>query len=333
MLGTSSSMREIFAVVERTAPTDLTVLITGETGTGKELVARAIHESSGQRAAQPFVVLDCASIPATLIESALFGHERGAFTGADQRRSGHFEQANGGTIFLDEIGELDLSLQPRLLRVLERKEVRRVGASEPISVDARILAATNRDLRAAVQAGTFREDLYYRLSTVLITLPPLRARRHDIPLLAQHFLDVIAHRRGLGLSFLDDAWSHLRSYSWPGNVRELRNVVERAAELAVESTIGVEDLRLSAPRALIGTGLTPTTTSSVPAEVTLPEVAVGLEMHFKQAKQCIVEAFEAAYLRALLAHHKGNITHAARGAGLTRHHLRDLIRRYQAAGA
>ncbi|HEX8951260.1 MAG TPA: sigma 54-interacting transcriptional regulator [Polyangia bacterium] len=229
LLGRSVAMRELFALLDRVAPTDASVLIEGETGTGKERVARALHARS-TRAARPFAVFDCAAVPPTLIEAELFGHERGAFTGATERRAGVFERADGGTVFLDELGELALELQPKLLRVLESNEVFRVGASKPTPIDARIVAATNRDLGARIGEGQFREDLYYRLAVVTVRIPPLRERRDDIPLLASHFAreHVFAGEKSAPAPGWEAIFDFMTGYDWPGNVRELRNVVERA---------------------------------------------------------------------------------------------------------
>ncbi len=226
MLSRDPGMRAVFDLVERVAPSDVAVTILGETGTGKELVARAIHALSGRREA-PFIAVNCSAIAETLIESELFGHEKGAFTGADRLRKGAFEEANGGTIFLDEIGELPLDLQPKLLRTLELGEVKRVGASRPITVSVRIVAATHRDLRAQVRAGKFREDLFYRLCVVPVTVPPLRQRRGDVRALAEAFLDRAAPR-ALAVRWSEEALKRLEDYDWPGNVRQLRNVVLRA---------------------------------------------------------------------------------------------------------
>ncbi|HBQ12439.1 MAG TPA: sigma-54-dependent Fis family transcriptional regulator, partial [Myxococcales bacterium] len=224
IIGKSVRMREIFATLQKIAPTELTVLVRGETGTGKELIARAVHSAS-RRADGPLVVQDCSAIPKDLIESTLFGHERGAFTGATDRHRGSFEQADGGTIFLDEIGELDLNLQPKLLRVLENREIKRVGGDRQIPVNVRVVAATNRDLRAMVNEGTFREDLYYRLSVVQLELPPLKERPEDISLLAEHFLADVSRRRypdgEATLSIAPEAMRRLMAYAWPGNIREL----------------------------------------------------------------------------------------------------------------
>jgi DNA-binding NtrC family response regulator len=226
MISRDPAMRQVFELVERVAPSDAAVTILGETGTGKELVARALHARS-TRHDGPFVPVNCSAIAESLIESELFGHEKGAFSGADRMRKGAFEEADRGTIFLDEIGELPLDLQPKLLRVLELGEVKRVGASRPITVNVRILAATHRDLRAAVRAGKFREDLYYRLCVVPVTVPPLRARKGDVRALAEGFLER-ASPRGLVLRWSPEALQKLEGYDWPGNVRQLRNVVQRA---------------------------------------------------------------------------------------------------------
>jgi DNA-binding NtrC family response regulator/pSer/pThr/pTyr-binding forkhead associated (FHA) protein len=226
MLASDPAMRQVFELVERVAPSSAPVTILGETGVGKELVARALHSRSERRAG-PFIPVNCSAIAETLIESELFGHEKGAFSGAERLRKGAFEEAHGGTIFLDEVGELPLDLQPKLLRVLELGEVKRVGASRPIQTDARIVAATHRDLRAAVRAGKFREDLFYRLCVVPISVPPLRARRSDVRALAELFLHASAPR-GLPLRWTEDALRRLDGYDWPGNVRQLRNVVQRA---------------------------------------------------------------------------------------------------------
>jgi transcriptional regulator with GAF, ATPase, and Fis domain len=235
LIGRSVGMRELFEVLGRVSPTEAPVLIEGETGTGKELVARAIHTRS-RRAARPFVVFDCGAVPPTLIESELFGHEKGAFTGAAERRAGVFERAEGGTVFLDEMGELAVELQPKLLRVLESGELSRVGGSDPVKVDVRVLAATNRDLERLIAEGRFRADLYYRLAVIRVRVPPLRERRDDVPLLAAHFARnlIYAGPRSDGLAggALETIFDFLSAHDWPGNVRELRNVVERAIILA-----------------------------------------------------------------------------------------------------
>ena len=349
VLGGSPAMREIFAYLEKIAPTDLTCLVTGETGTGKEMVARAIHNASHRRN-RPFVVLDCGSIPRELIESTLFGHEKGSFTGAVGQQIGCFEQASGGTIFLDEIGELELSLQPKLLRVLEQREIKRVGGDRQIKVDVRVVAATNRDLREEVNRSQFREDLYFRLSVVNVELPPLRERREDIPSLAHHFLREVAARRGLAMSFSQETLAALMTHAWPGNVREMRNVVERAAALTDEPILTRADLMfgremgpsvlvshdlaqagaVAAQRAAAALGGVELPVQSGPATFDPGLLRGGLA--FKQTKQSVVDAFEVAYLQALMARNEGNITRASQEAGLTRYHLRELLKRHGLKG-
>jgi transcriptional regulator with GAF, ATPase, and Fis domain len=350
VIGGSAAMREIFATLEKVSPSELTVMITGETGTGKELIARGIHNASSRKS-KPFVVLDCGAIPRDLIESTLFGHEKGSFTGAVGQHRGCFEQASGGTIFLDEIGELDIGLQPKLLRVLEQREIKRVGGDRTIKVDVRVLAATNRDLRAMVNSGTFREDLYFRLSVIHVELPPLRERREDTAELAQHFLREVASRRGVPLSLGSDAVQALLSHSFPGNVRELRNVVERAASLASGPVITRADLvfgRDSGASVVVSRDLATAGAQAALAAVSAPgaspaqasgqvvafdPAALASGLDFKEAKQRVVDAFEAAYLRAVLARHDGNITRSAQEAGLTRYHLRELLKRHSLTSA
>ena len=245
LIGTSPSMQEVYGILERIAPTDVTVLLDGETGTGKELAARAIH-SNGRKSAGPFVVVDCGAVAPNLIESELFGHEKGAFTDAVKFRQGAFELADSGTIFLDEIGELSLDLQPKLLRALDQREIKRVGADRPVTVNVRVISATNKDLEREVKAGRFREDLYYRLSVVRIYMPPLRKRKEDIEIIAEHLLKGISseiNKKITGLS--PEALSALTAYSWPGNVRELKNVLGRAAALCDGKRIEAKDLFLS----------------------------------------------------------------------------------------
>jgi DNA-binding NtrC family response regulator len=324
LVGKSLRMREIFALLERVGPTDLTALIRGETGTGKELVARALHLSS-KRASAPLVVQDCSAIPKDLIESTLFGHEKGSFTGAVDRKIGCFEQAEGGTIFLDEVGELDLSLQPKLLRVLEQRTLKRVGGGKEIPINVRVVAATNRDLRKMVSQGSFREDLYYRLGVVTVELPALRERPEDIPLLVDNFLVQVSSRRFPGenrrFEVGSEAMSRLCSYEWPGNVRELRNTVERGASLAERDVLGLQDLLPVSQRSSLDV------VASGPATQFVDE---GLP--FKEAKQRVLDQFEAAYLRALLDRNGGNVTRSAQAAGLTRYHLRELAKRYGIRG-
>src|SRR4051794_3818241 len=246
MVGRHVKMREIYAILEKIAPTSTTVVIEGETGTGKEVVAQTIHKLS-LRAAGPIMVFDCGAVPDNLIESELFGHEKGSFTGAIMTRQGLFEMAHGGTLFLDELGELPIDLQPKLLRALEQREIRRVGSNKPIRVDVRIIAATNRNLEDEVRAGRFRQDLFYRLSVVRVLIPPLRERADDIPLLVTHFLENAQYNRNpngtkRAREIARDAMTALQTYSWSGNVRELVNTIERACSFCESGTIELSDL-------------------------------------------------------------------------------------------
>lgn len=243
IVGTSTPIREMISRIVRVAATDTTVLITGESGTGKELVARALHTASA-RANQAFIPVNCAALTSTLLESELFGHAKGAFTGAHRARRGLYEEADGGTLFLDEIGETNTSFQAKLLRALQEKEVRRVGESQSIHVDARIVAATNQDLKVAISEKRFREDLFYRLNVVPIRVPPLRERKADIPLLATHFLDRYNRRNAMQKALCDSAVDRLLSYGFPGNVRELENLIEQAAALSLSDHIGADDFAL-----------------------------------------------------------------------------------------
>ena len=303
----SPAMREVAALARRLAAVQTSVLIEGETGVGKEVVARAIHDL-GPRRAGPFVVVDCGSMPATLIAAQLFGHEKGAFTGADARRAGAFERADGGTLFLDEIGELPLDLQPALLGVLERHRFTRVGGAEPVDVDVRVLAATHRDLRGEVNAGAFRADLYFRLAVARVVIPPLRDRPEDLePLVAslvERFTGVAPSGGDHPLAAAMDA---LRRQRWPGNVRELRNVVEAAVVLG-ELPDGAG--AASAP---------PSPLSSGPAAA-LPS--------YRDAKAAALAAFERTYLAELLARAGGNVSAAARAANMDRPYLIQLLRRH-----
>jgi PAS domain S-box-containing protein len=241
IVGSSAALQVVLTKVAKVAPTDSTVLITGETGTGKELVARAIHRRS-QRSARAFVSVNCAAIPRDLIASELFGHEKGAFTGATQRRLGRFELADGGTIFLDEVGELPAETQVLLLRVLQEREIQRVGSSESLQIDVRVVAATNRNLEAAIATGAFREDLFYRLNVFPIEVPPLRQRREDIPLLVEYFVDRFASKAGKRITAIDKrSLELLQSYSWPGNIRELQNVIERSVVVCDTENLSIEE--------------------------------------------------------------------------------------------
>jgi transcriptional regulator with GAF, ATPase, and Fis domain len=304
IIGESIEMRRLYAILERVAPTEATVLIQGETGTGKEVVAQSLHELS-KRAAGPFVAVDCGSITESLIESELFGHVKGSFSGAIGNRAGLFEEADGGTIFLDEIGELPASLQPKLLRVLESREVRRVGSNAPKKIDVRVVAATNRDLASSVNEGTFREDLYFRLAVVPVRLPPLRARRDDIPALVQHFYERIL---GKGEVAPKELVASLVTRAWPGNVRELRNVVERSVSLGWK---GNPD-QAPAPKSVLPAGLA----SLVPVDLAL-----------KEARQAWTEQFENVYVRALLEKTDGNVSRAAEAAGVNRRFLQRMMAR------
>jgi transcriptional regulator with GAF, ATPase, and Fis domain len=310
LAGDSIEMRAVYAVLERAAPTDTTLLIQGETGTGKDVAARSVHHAS-KRAQGPFVPIDCGAIPENLIESELFGHVRGAFTGAIANRKGAFEEAHGGTLFLDEIGEMPLSMQPKLLRALESRAIRRVGSTATTNVDVRIIAATNRSLAHCVNEGTFREDLYYRLAVVEVQLPPLRARRADIPLLANRFF---ARHAGAGAQLPAELVESWKSRAWPGNVRELRNTVERAVTLGQAKPSG-RDL-----------GSVP----SLPAAPVLPsgiESIVPLHLPLKDARLAWTEEFESVYVRSMLKKTGGNLTRAAELAGVSRRFLQRLIAR------
>jgi len=265
LIATSAEMAQVLDLVERVAPTDATVLIRGESGTGKEIIAKALHHA-GERAAGRFVAINCGALPEPLLESEIFGHVKGAFTGAAANKKGLFEEAHGGTLFLDEIGEMTPGLQVKLLRVLQSGEVRPVGSTQVSTVDARVVAATNRDLEPMIRQGSFREDLFYRLNVIPIVLPPLRERREDIPLLAEHFLARFGQRQGRVLRLSAGATERLLRYAWPGNVRELENAMERLAILARDETIEPGDL----PRH-IDAGLALGTAPGLPAEQTLAE--------------------------------------------------------------
>ncbi len=311
VLGTTPPMKRLFALLAKAAPTEATILLQGETGTGKEAISEAVHRNS-RRSKGPFVVVDCGSIPHELIASELFGHAKGSFTGASGDKQGLIEAANHGTLFLDEIGELALDLQPQLLRVLDRRQVRRVGETQSVDVDIRVIAATHRDLRAMVKAGQFREDLYYRLAVVATQVPPLRDRKADIPELASWFADKMGRGSFAQSPALID---QLQGHDWPGNVRELRNVVERALSLG-DSVL-----------ADLGEGSRPSSHNedNQPKRQSNPDV---LELPFKEAKAQLVEGFERDYLAALLARHHGNISRAAAEAGIDRNYIHRLVKKY-----
>jgi transcriptional regulator with GAF, ATPase, and Fis domain len=313
VLGESVPMRTIFAVLERIAATDATVLLQGETGTGKDVVARSIA-AAGSRKDKPFVVVDCGAVNYSLIESELFGHERGAFTGAHAQRMGAFETAKGGTIFLDEIGELPLDMQPKLLRVLESREFRRVGGSGPIRTDVRLIAATKRDLLREVKLGKFREDLYFRLAVVPITMPPLRARRDDIVALARALFEKAKGSTTLKLP--DHALSVLLAHDWPGNVRELRNVIERAVHIAGSEGKSELELVMMPGPALAG-----------------PKgyMFEGSES-YRETRARYDAEFERAYVQWLLERHDGNISGAAREVKMDRKYLYDMAKKHGLRG-
>ncbi|MEC9400496.1 MAG: sigma-54 dependent transcriptional regulator, partial [Myxococcota bacterium] len=344
IVGRSLKMREIFGILEKIATTSATIIIEGETGTGKEVVARTIHKTSSRKDG-PFVVFDCGAVPESLIESELFGHEKGSFTGAVMTRKGLFEMAEGGTIFLDELGELALDLQPKLLRVLEQREVRRVGSNKSIPINVRVVAATNRDLETEVRQGNFREDLFYRLSVVRLMLPALRERKEDIPLLAQHFLTTQRFNKipsaegqpSLKISSIDpEAISALENYEWPGNVRELVNVVERACSMAESHIIRPIDLpphisgvdSLLAPLAPPMHELPPPSTEKPKRWTELPRRADLQEKPFKEAKEEWVSTFERDYITELLMRHGGNISQASREADIDRKYFKKLMLKY-----
>ncbi len=304
LVGRDLKMRRLFKLLEDVAKNDATVLIEGETGTGKELIAEEIHNHSPRRDG-PFVVFDCGAVPRELIESALFGHVKGSFTGAITDRKGAFAEGNGGTIFLDEIGELPLELQPTLLRALDKKAVRRVGSNTYEKVDVRIVAATNRDLRAEIAAKAFREDLYYRLAVIRVTLPALRERGGDIPILVEYFIKHFSAGRNLVIT--PDDMARIQRHSWPGNVRELRNVIERACVLSKGDTLNLDDAF---------------------SETAAPALGIRTDLPFKEAKGQLVELFEREYIVDLMRRHKMNLSAAAREAQIDRKHLRELIRKY-----
>jgi DNA-binding NtrC family response regulator len=304
LLGSDTKMRQMFKLLQDVAATDATVLIEGETGTGKELIAEEIHNHSNRRNG-PFVVFDCGAVPRELIESALFGHVKGSFTGAITDRRGAFAEAHGGTIFLDEIGEMALDLQPSLLRALDKRAVRKVGSNTYEKIDVRVVAATNRDLRSEVAKKSFREDLYYRLAVIRVSVPPLRERGTDIPLLVSHFIQQFSPDRPLHAT--TDDLARIQRHSWPGNVRELRNTIERACLLSRGDTLNVDDALL---------------------EESAPALGIRTDLPFKEAKGQLVEMFEREYIEDLMRRHKMNLSAAAREAQIDRKHLRELIRKY-----
>ena len=314
IVGRSQAMTQVFELVAKAARSEANILVSGESGTGKELIARAIHANSG-RARQAFVPVDCASLPENLLESELFGHEKGAFTGAVKTKPGLLEVAHQGTIFLDEIAELPMSLQVKLLRALQERQVRRVGGTKLIDVDARLVSATNRDLKEAVTSARFREDLYYRVNVISIHLPPLRERRGDVTLLAHHFFKKFIRTGESSLRGISpEALSMLEAYAWPGNVRELQNIIERACALAEGEWITPKDL--------------PEHLRSSRAGSPAPMIPTATHLPLKDAKEEWVRQLERVYLSDLLKRHDGNVSQAAKDAGIDRKTLHRLISKY-----
>jgi DNA-binding NtrC family response regulator len=312
IVGRSPAMRRVFETIDKVADTDVTVLVRGESGTGKELVVSALHYRSPRRG-RPLVKMNCAALSRELVESELFGHEKGAFTGAIARREGKFEAADGGTLFLDEVGDMPLETQAKLLRALQEKEFERVGGNQPIRVDVRVIAATNQDLEAQVRAGRFREDLYYRLRVVELVIPPLTERREDIPLLVDHFLKEAAGRFNRPAKPLTaDAMRACVAHSWKGNVRELRSAVEQALLLAPGAEITEADLlgdkTIAAPNA------------------TNHRAVAEIPVSFREAKDRVVADFERAFLVEALRRNAGNITKAAEEIGMYRQNLQQKMR-------
>jgi two-component system response regulator HydG len=317
IIGRSPAMTRVFELVKKAARSEANILVVGESGTGKELIARAIHANS-PRAAQAFVPVDCASLPENLLESELFGHEKGAFTGAVKSKQGLMEVAHRGTLFLDEIAEMPVGLQVKLLRALQERQIRRVGGTAILTVDVRVVSATNRDLREAVLKGQFREELYYRINVIAIALPPLSERAGDVRLLAHAFLKKYGQGRVRGID--DDAMAALEAYTWPGNVRELQNVLERACALAESEKVTRRDLAEHVLQPAVR-----------PAAGIVAGVALeaGSELGLKDAKDKWMQVLEASYLRDLLSRHDGNVSAAAKAAGIDRKTFHRLINKYR----
>lgn len=314
MIGVSRGMIDVFDMIEKISKSSTsTVLVMGESGTGKELAARAIHNKS-ERNKNPFVAINCTAIHESLLESELFGHEKGAFTDAGRAKQGLFEIADGGTVFLDEIGDMDLKLQAKLLRFLEDHSFRRVGGVSEIGVDIRVIASTNRDLEREIKLGTFREDLYYRLKVIPVVIPPLRERKDDIPFLVEHFVDKFCKETGKRLMGVDeDALKALMEYDWPGNVRELRNLIERVVILGTDSSIRVKHLPMEIVRE--------------DAAGLLSEIGSQPEL-FADAKRLAISRFERNYIVSLLSKNSGNVSKSAREAGMDRGSFSRLMRKY-----
>ncbi|MBI4007638.1 MAG: sigma-54-dependent Fis family transcriptional regulator, partial [Planctomycetes bacterium] len=304
-------MKDVFNRIDKVGATDVTVLIQGESGSGKELVAREIHRRSKRRD-KSLVIMNCAALPETLIESELFGHEKGAFTGATERRLGKFELANEGTIFLDEIGDMSPNTQSKVLRVLQEQKFERLGGTETLQVDVRVISATHRDLMEEIKEGRFRDDLYYRLKVVEIQLPPLRHRKEDIPLLANRFLQVFAEKHKKNVKWLsNDAAKALIKYNWPGNIRQLRNAIESAVVLASGETLELHDL----PDEITGKDAQMTST-----------IEINYMLPFKDAKRIAVECFERNFIKKRLEENNGNISRTAELLGMHRQSLQLKMR-------
>ncbi len=328
LVGRTSDMRSLMATVKRAAQSGASVLILGETGTGKELIAKAIHEA-GPRNKGPFETVDCGALIPTLIASELFGHEKGAFTGADQQHIGAFERADGGTLFLDEVGELPVALQTALLGAIERRSFRRLGGQKAINVDVRILGATNRDLRAEVNAGTFRQDLYYRLAVVLLRVPPLREHAGDIPLLVEHFLRQAGFDGKVDEIIDDDTLESLKSYRFPGNVRELRNYVEASLAMGAPPPLegaGFEDDERTEEEMAAAASETPA--SEAPRKPSGSAPKSDALMPYAEARAEVISDFEIGYIRDLMERTRWNVSLAAREAKMNRSHLVAMMKRH-----
>lgn len=322
-IGASDAMRRIFYLAESYAPTDATIMLTGETGTGKEILAEEIHKHS-KRADKPFVVIDCTSISRDIVESELFGHIKGAFTGATSDRPGAFESADGGTVFLDEIGELPQELQPKLLRVLEKREIKRVGSNEVKRINVRIICATNRNIQKEITKGNFREDLYYRLSVVNIELPPLREHKEDIPLLAKTFMSRL-HNAKAEEEILDfeNAMKALMHYDWPGNIREFRNLIDRAY-YHIQKPVDI--LKCQQGDIFLKQSKSDTSNSNIDDDANYS--IVDTTKPFKDEKNRLIDDFERQYIKELLARNGGNVSKSAREADIERAYLQRLIKKY-----
>jgi two-component system response regulator HydG len=323
VVGASPEMRRLYPLCERLAASDVPLVIEGETGTGKELLAESLHERSA-RASGPFVVFDCTAVPANLIEATLFGHERGAFTGAIAANKGLFQEAHGGTLLIDEVGDLDVALQPKLLRAIERAEVRPLGGSRWINVDVRVMAATRRDLDKEIQAGRFRDDLFYRLAVARIELPPLRQRRGDIALLARHFWERLGGDGPLPYDFL----VRLENHDWPGNIRELHNAVARKLALGDLAHAPLETRQGSATAALTAGSQPPPPNALQPGDDLIARV-IKLGLPLSRSRELVVDDFERRYVQAVLDRHQGDATRAAQASGIARRYFQ-LLRARQA---